>query len=759
MESESRPRNPEKKYRMDQMIQHRAFVLMLIFGFAMFFPLIWKLYDIAVNQNDTLGNMAINQSTGAFPVTAGRGTIYDRNRNVLAISASVETVCISPRDIPPEKEDIIADGLSAILDVDRDMIVERMGRKNRANEVIKRNVEREKANEVREFIIENRLSSPKMVFLEPSSKRYYPNGSFSANVIGFVNADNSGSMGLEAVYEKYLSGTPGQTVRARTGRGMAMPNQYEMYYDAIDGYDLVLTIDETIQHFVEKHLETAVIENEVAERGCVIVMDPRTGGILAMATKGDFDLNAPREISDEKTRQMLDTLDGETRAQALGIAQQAQWRNKAINDTYEPGSVFKIITAAMAMEENLYNLETARFNCAPATVGGFTIHCHSRVGHGSQTFMETLVRSCNPAYIDIGFKIGPEKFYDYMRAFGFMDRTGIDLQGEPRLIEGVHFHSFSRFSREAAAQAVYSFGQTFKVTPIQMITAVSAVANGGTLMRPHILSQVLDSDGRVIEKTDPVPVRQVISAETSKLLREYLEECVNQGTGSNAYVKGYHVAGKTGTSQKRDIDNADELGLYVVSFAGFAPSHDPQVVILVMLDEPGGPRQQRMGGFMAAPVAGRILADVLPYLGIVPQYKPHEAMNLDMTVPFVKRAPVSEAKEAAENAGLTVQVAGDGDTVTDQLPAAGVRVPQGTEMILYTEGTKPEGTVVVPNVRGMTPEQANAELTNAGVFMRPIGALPSPGAVLRAAWQEYTGMEVPYGTVVSVEFRSTDVGD
>jgi stage V sporulation protein D (sporulation-specific penicillin-binding protein) len=369
--------------------------------------------------------------------------------------------------------------------------------------------------------------------------------------------------------------------------------------------------------------------------------------------------------------------------------------------------------------------------------------------------METLKHSCNPAYIDIGNKVGPERFYNYMRAFGFMDRTGIDLQGEAASIVA----PYSTYSTQAAAQAVYSFGQTFKVTPIQMIAAVSAVANGGTLRKPYILSQIIDGDGRVVEKIDPTPVRQVISAETSKLMREYMEECVNQGTGSNAYVKGYNVAGKTGTSQKRDIPDADEMGLYVVSFAGFAPSHDPQVAILVMLDEPGLNRQQRMGGYMAAPVAGRILADVLPYLNVVPQYKPEDAMSIDVTVPFVRRGSVSDAQAAARKAGLTAQVVGSGELVTDQLPAAGVRVPSGTEMILYTEGTKPGETVIVPDVRGKTPEQANAELTNAGVFMRPIGAQPSPGTILTAAWQEYAGAEVPYGTVIAVEFRSTDVGD
>lgn len=756
MQKEKKARVPFK-YRYNRMILVRVLILTGIFGFAMFIPLAAKLYEVSILSHDELEQMAIDQQTRSNAIPAGRGTIYDRNHNVLAISASVETVFISPRHIAknPEKKHLIADGLSGILGVDREMILERMEKTSRASEKIKDQVEKEKANEVREFITENKLGQE--VYLQPSSKRYYPNGSFASNLLGFVGTDNSGLMGLEAVYNKQMTGTPGQTVSARDSQNQPLPNQYEMYYDAKEGYNLVLTIDETIQHFVEKHLETAVIENEAANRACVIVMDVKTGGILAMATKGDFDLNEPREIADEEVRKALESMaDADEYAQALGEAQQAQWRNKAVNDTYEPGSVFKIFTAAMALEENVVNTATDQFSCGGSVqIGGHTIRCHKAGGHGTQTFLESLLHSCNPAFISIGNRIGPEKFYDYMRAFGFMDTTGVDLQGEAKGI----IAPYSAYAADASAQAVYSFGQTFKVTPIQMITAVCAVANGGYLMKPYVLSQVVDEEGRVVERNEPTVVRQVVSADTSRIMREYLEECVIRGTGSNAYVKGYHVAGKTGTSQKRDIPNADELGLYVVSFAGFAPANDPQVAVLVMIDEPGLARSQRMGGYMAAPVAGRILADVLPYMGIAPQYNDDEAMSVDIAVPFVKKSSVEAAKEAAQNAGFEVIIEGGGTEVTDQLPSAGVRVPASTKMILYTEGTKPSETVAVPSIIGMTPEQANAALTNAHVFMRPIGAQPSQNSRLTAAWQEYAGQEVPYGSVIQVEFRSTDVLD
>ncbi len=743
------------KYRYNRMILTRVLVLTGIFGIAMFIPLFMKLYNIAIDSHAELEQRVLDQQTRSFTITPGRGTIYDRNGAVLAMSASVETVCISPQDIKEDKETLIADGLTALLGVDRETVVKKIAMKHRANEKIKEQVEKETADMVREFINENKLTG--MIFLEPGSKRYYPNGSLASNIIGFVNNDGAGSMGLEAVYNKKLSGTPGQTVSAKTGKGIPPPDQYEMYYDAEEGQNLVLTIDETIQHFVEKHLETAVIDNDVANRGSVIVMDPNTGAILAMATKGDFDLNEPRVIADEEIRNSLGLLSDDEYSQALSDAQQAQWRNKAINDTYEPGSVFKVFTAAMALEENSFDPNTKRFVCDGAVqVGGFRIGCHKAGGHGSQSFLESLLHSCNPAFIAIGNAVGPQNFYNYMRAFGFMDATGIDLQGEAKGIVA----PYESYSSQASAQAVYSFGQTFKVTPIQMITAMCSLANGGYLMKPHLLSEVADSEGRTVEKTEPTIVRQVISSETSATMRSYMEQCVLQGTGSNAYVKGYRVAGKTGTSQKRDIPGASEKGLYVVSFGGFAPADNPQIAVLVMLDEPGLERGQRMGGYMAAPVAGKIIADVLPYLGVAPQYTDAEAMTVDVTVPFVKESLVADAKKTAEQAGLKVRVVGEGATVNVQLPAAGVLVPANTEMILYTGDEKPEGSVIVPSVIGETPEKAREILTNAGVYMRPIGAQAVSGSsALKAAWQEYAGEEVPYGTVIQVEFRKTDVRD
>jgi len=748
----------QKKKKYDRKIRGRVIVLMAIFGILMFVPLVMQLYDISIKRHDELEKLAIEQQTKSFPIGADRGTIYDRNGKPLAISATVHTVCIAPNKIKDDAEALlIAEGLSALLEVDREFILERAAKKHRANEIIKKNIEKEKMQEVVGYINENKYSQ--QIFLEPSSKRYYPNNSFASNIIGFVGADNSGLVGLEAKYDEQMTGQPGYTISARDPKGNPLPNQYEMYYDAQDGSDLILTIDQKIQYFVEKSLGAAVIENDVSQRACAIVMDVKTGGILGMSTKGDFDLNDPFLIADKGLRKELEGMKGDKKYdKSMSDARQAQWRNKAINDTYEPGSTFKVFTAAMAIEEKTVDLANEKFYCSGSVKvegWGVPIKCHKKGGHGSQTFAETLMHSCNPAYISIGRKVGGEKFYQYMGAFGFFNKTGIDLQGEA----GSIVSSYEQYKKDIVSQAVYSFGQTFKVTPIQMITAVCAVANGGELMKPHVVSQIVDKNGHVEEYAEPAVSRKVISEETSKIMRDYMEQCVINGTGSNAYVKGYRVAGKTGTSQKRDVKGADDQGWYVVSFMGFAPADDPQIAVLVMLDQPGGPRVFRTGGFLAAPVAGRIFADALPHLGVAHQYTAQELLEAEVTVPFVKGKSVKDAKSEAEKAGLAVKVEGNGKTVKDQLPLNGSLVPADSELVLYTKGVRPGRMITVPHVVGKSPEEANRILIDAGLVMRPIGAQQSAGGALEATWQEHSGEKVPYGQVVQVEFRTRNVAD
>ncbi len=735
----------------------RTVILMILFGVVAFIPLGLKLYSIQIERHDELEEKAVRQQTRSSVITPNRGTIYDRNLNVLAASASAEVIFLDPNNIKTEeKAKLIAQGLSSILGIDYDKLLTQTGKKNRY-EIVMRKVEKDKADEVREFILENSLYN--MVGIDPDSKRYYPNASLASTLIGFVGIDNNGLEGLEAMYEKDLTGIPGQTIVAKDRAGSVMPNEFEMYYDATDGQSLVLTIDESIQHFLEKHLETAVVENEVANKACGIVMDVKTGGILAMTTKTDYDLNNPRELKDASIAQQLSALEGtEGYNDAWLEALQQQWRNKAVSDTYEPGSTFKIFTAAMAIEENVIS-ESDRFSCAGSVkVGKWTIGCHNRNGHGSQTFLESLLHSCNPAFIAIANRVGDEKFYQYMNAFGFMEKTDVDMPGEVTSYSALHA-SWEAFHRDAAAQAVYAFGQTFKITPLQLITAVSAVANGGYLMKPFVVQSSIGSDGAVIETTSPTVVRQVVSRETSQKMCEMLEECVIRGTGTNAYVKGYRVAGKTGTSQKRDIVGAQEKGLYVTSFVGFAPADDPQIAVLIMLDEPGGPRNLRTGGYMAAPVARRVLADALPYLGVTPQYTAEEVVG-DVETPSVKEMTVDQAKQAVKDVDLGYTVVGEGETVVDQIPAAGVKIPMSAKVILYTEGERPQEKVTVPDVTGKTPEQANTLLASAGLYMKAVGAVSVTKSSVTAAWQEIVaGTEVAVGTVVQVEFRDGSIRD
>ncbi|MDR1735244.1 MAG: PASTA domain-containing protein [Oscillospiraceae bacterium] len=741
----------------------RVFFLMAVFGAIMFIPLAMQLYDVQVNRHDDLESKAIGQQTRRMSVSANRGSIYDRKLSILASSGSAETVGIDPPNIESDEQaQKIAKGLADILGLDYEWVLEKTTHKNTSNMTIAVKIEKEKSDQVREFIKTN--SFERMIKLDPDSKRYYTYSNLASHIIGFVGRDNTGLDGLEAKYDKYLIGTPGHTISSIDREGRILPDQYEMFYDAQDGQSLVLTIDETVQHIVERHLETALLENEVANRGCAIVMDVKTGGIIAMATKGDYDLNNYQEIADESVLEYLSSFEGQAYQEELAKARQAQWRNKAVSDTYEPGSTFKIITSSIAIETGKIDLENDRFYCSGVAhnIGGFDIRCHKAAGHGSQTLKEAIQNSCNPAFIAIANKIGTENFYKMMGEFGYMDRTNVDIMGEASN-KGL-YHTWDVYNRDVSTQATYSFGQTFKITPIQMITAVSAVANGGYLMQPYVVSDTIDADGMRSAVNTPKVVRQVISSETSKIMRDYLENAVKNGTGRNAQVTGYRIAGKTGTSQKRDLRDADGndigQGKYVVSFVGFAPADDPQIAVLVMLDEPGLANNLRTGGYMSAPVARRIFADALPYLGIAPHYTSEELSMLDIATPDVTGKALEAAKDALEEKKMSYRVIGKGDTVLAQVPASGVKLPVTAEVLLYTESEAPAGTVVMPDVTGLSPEKANEKLGNAGLFMRATGAIEAAAAQITAAYQTVeAGVEIPLGTVVEIEFRDKSVDD
>ncbi len=742
--------------RANYVILKRTFFLMAVFGFLIFIPLVVKLYDIQIVDHDYYESKAVEQQTRDTVISPIRGTVYDRNNKVLAISTSVETIFISPVDIENDAQgELVAKGLSEILDVDYQGVLEKTKKKN-YYQTIKKKIEKDLADRVRTFISENELE--KIVHIEPDYKRYYPYGDMAANIIGFVGEDNTGLEGIEAVYNSLLQGTPGRVIAARDAGGLTMPFQYEKYYDAENGVDIQLTIDETIQRIVENHLETARVELEVANRASCIVMDVNSAEILAMSTQYSYDLNAPRVLVDAGQQAEVDVAEGDEKSALQSEYQLAQWRNKAVNDTYEPGSTFKIITTAVALEEKVVDLDDS-FNCPGyINVPGWSkpIRCHKNSGHGTETFVEGVQNSCNPVFVTVGLRVGTEKFYDYMKAFGFMEKTGVDLPGE----SGSVYHDWATFNQNDVSLATYSFGQNFTITPIQLITAVSAVANGGYLMKPQIIKQFTDSSGNTT-LVQPKVVRQVISNETSKQACDILETVVSQGTGRNAQVKGYRLCGKTGTSQKRDPKTHEYMvGKYVTSFICFAPAEDPQVAILVLLDEPMyGPANLRTGGGMVAPIVGRMMADILPYLGIEPQYEEGEAAGVDITVPEVTGS-LKEAEALLNDRGIAFVKVGDGDLVTAQVPSSGARVPGTAKIILYLGGAEPAGEVRVPDLLGMTAEQANKALTDIGLYMRAIGATSAQGGSIVAGRQDVAAeTKVPPGTVIEVEFIDNSIRD
>ncbi|GHU88696.1 stage V sporulation protein D [Clostridia bacterium] len=752
--------------RSDRAVMTRTVILMVLLGFVVFVPLVMKLGQIQITDHDKYEELALNQQTSDIIKPATRGAIYDRGMQALAISASVDNVCVNPSKVKTEDIGKLAVGLAGVLGMDANVIAENIEKyKSRQYYAVKRQLEKEDADVVRRYIADNQLE--KQVFLEPSTKRYYPYGNFASNVLGFVSSDGSGVEGLERQYDDKLTGTPTRIVKSTTQSA-----QYEQYYDGTSGLNLVLTLDETIQHFLEKNLSAAVTENMVAKRAFGIVMDVKTGGILGMAIapsynpneRNEIDLTDPGLVSvveDAVNKAKKANTSGEelTEEQLRQAALQAVYRNKAINDTYDPGSTFKIVTASVALEEKVVKMAD-RFSCTGSIkVKGWNepIHCHKRIGHGAQSFLEGIQNSCNPVFITVGLRINRQAFWDYMHAFGFFDKTGIDLPSEA----GSIIANWAEFDKDIT-QATYSFGQNFTVTPIQQLTAAAAVANGGKLMWPHIASAFVDDDGNVVERVEPRVVRQVISEETAAEVCAALETVVSVGTGKNAYVKGYRIGGKTGTSQKSSLAQADRYGKYVVSFVGFAPADDPEIAILVAMDEPmkGENVNLRSGGQMAAPLAGRVMADILPYLAVSPKYSVEDKAGIEVLAPRLIDLPLAEAKGMLKESAIAYRVVGDGDTIIDQLPIPEVSMPGNAEMVLYTEQPRPEDPVAVPNVIGKSPEQANKLITDAGLYIRVAGTLDRYSTTIYASMQSAAGGDmVPPGTIITVEFRDTGISD
>ncbi len=819
--------NPSKRKsdaarRANQVVRSRTMLMMALLGVATFVVLFWKLYDLQVRQHDDLQEKAVAQQTRSTVITASRGTIYDRNGLPLALSATAETVFISPYEInsyleeqeekakeeaaaaeeegrpyvPPiiRDEEFIARGLGRILDVDPETILKKMKKTNSKYEIVKKRVDQEIADEVRRFINgeiddegneitmetaagktvlkENPSQSPvkiRGVYMEPGSKRYYPYGSLASNVIGFVNGENEGGVGLEAKYNSILSGTAGLTVTARNAVGGDLLYQYEQYYDAENGKNLVLTLDSNIQYYLEKGLKSMLDKYDAKNGGTGIVMDVNSGAILAMASYPNYDPNDYGSIYDETLKAQLDEKlaalaadrtsykTEEEYQEAVSAATSSvvgsQWRNKCIDSTYEPGSTFKPVTLAAALEEGLVNMNTT-FNCSGSIMvqgWGKPINCSKRAGHGLQTLEQAVGNSCNPAFITMGLKIGTETYYDYLQSFGLMEKTGVDMIGE---VSGI-FADEDSFNSNVVSLASYSFGQTFNVTPLELIRAQAACINGGYLYTPYVVEQVLDDDGNIVLQHSTDTSRQVISEETSAKVRECLEYVVASGGGRNGQVAGYRIGGKTGTADKTGT------GDVVVSFMCFAPADDPQIIMLLTMDTPSRSTGTAVfGGTMVAPVASSIMSEILPYLGIEPDYSAAELVGSDATVPNVVGKTAAEAKEKLESVGFAYKTVGDGATVTDQTPAGGAIIPNNASVILYLGAEKSDDLCTVPNVVGKTASEANKALTNAGLIMKVSGATTvSSGNVHAISQSAAPGSELEAGSVVTVQFGDTSVLD
>lgn len=698
--------------------------------------LLVRLAWIQFVRGEEYSRMAAEQQTRDSVISAKRGSIYDRNLKILAQSASAERVTLNPQEIAKSKnEEEVVSALVKILGVDETNLRKQISRTNRQSVVVAKQVEKSVADQIRN----EKLSG---VYFEEDSKRYYPYGSLAAQVIGFTGSDNQGLEGLENVLDEQLRGVDGRIVAAKDVANNEMPFKYENYIEPQDGKGVVLTIDETIQRYTEKHLQQAYEENLLGNGGAAIVMDPNTGEILAMAVVPTYDLNAPRVITDQLLLEQLDALEleGEAYTDAYNKAVTKMWRNKAVVDSYEPGSTFKTIVAAAALEEGVASPQDV-FSCSGVRqVANRSIHCWQHAGHGEETFAQGLMNSCNPFVMELASRMGATTFQKYYKAFGLTEKTGFTIPGE----------SAGTFHQKLGVVdlATSSFGQTFTITPLQLISAVSAVVNGGNLMKPRIIKAYTDTEGNVIETFDPELVRNVISKETSVQMRGMMERVVAEGTGKGGYVAGFRIGGKTGTSEKLPRGS----GEYIASFIGVAPADNPQLVCLLLLDEPHAGATG--GGAIAAPAVGRIFEDVLPYLGYAPQPTEENKDKISVTVPNINGLTVQEALVKLDNLGLKINPKGNGEKITNQIPAAGTKLHKGGVVIAYTQKEETQGTAIVPEVIGMNYKNAKATIENAGLSMELDAANSGtiPADYIAVSQSPKAKSEVAAGTKIYVKF-------
>ena len=822
----------ESARRANQIIRGRTLLMMFVLGVGTFLLLFWRLYDLQINQYKELQARAVHQQTREVSVNASRGTIYDKNHNVLASSTTAEKVILDPMRIdqfvqaketaqdeaaasakekgqtyvrkPIPDKSYIAQGLARILELDQERVEEQMSHTKWQYVVLRQKVEKETADEVRRFIngqidaegnevSEDQQTAITGVYLEPDSKRYYPYNAMAANVLGFVNSDSEGSVGLECKYDDELSGVAGMTISAKNNLNQPLLFQYEQYFDAENGNDLVLTLDINVQIALEKGIESMLSKFDAANGGTGIVMDVNSGAILGMASYPNYDSNQSGVLYDEKLnakldRQLADIEKNRDKYEAQDAAKkaakaedgaeetvsayekavakakndtlQSQWRNKCIDSTYEPGSTFKPITLAAALEEGAVNMNST-FDCSGSImVKGWDkpINCSRSSGHGHQTLKEAVGNSCNPAFIKIGQAVGTSKYYEYLKSFGLMEKTNVDMIGE---VPGI-FTDEKSFNSNLVSLASYSFGQTFNVTPLELIRAQAACVNGGYLYEPYVVEQVLDDDGSVLQQHEPNCIRQVISEETSAKVRECLEYVVASGTGKNGQVAGYRIGGKTGTADKTGTRTASNpKGDIVVSFMCFAPADDPQYIMLITMDTPSRTTGTfPSGGNMVAPTASQIMSEILPVLGVEPNYTAEQLAGADAAVPNVVGMDLESAKNKLESTGFAFRTVGSGAEVTAQTPEGGAVVPNNASIVLYLGEEKSSDLRAVPNVVGLTAAEANQRLTNAGLIMRVAGTTSTDSGNVKAISQDREeGTELAPGTVVTVRFGDSSVRD
>ena len=754
------------RLRSDTLQHNRIMAVMALLGLVAFLPIGFRLYRLMVTDYDYYARLALRNQTRTTAVTAERGTIYDRNMNILASSVGVENVYLDPHELKQAKEDLnlVSQTLGEFLNRDPEWILEQAKDFSKRYKQVGSRVEKETAAKIRSFINEYDISG---IHLEPNSRRTYPYGSLAAQVIGFTNASGEGSEGVEAAYDRYLSGSTGKVITTKGNNEMDMPFSYENYVQSTKGCSVILTLDATVQACLKKRMEEAIARYDVQNGAFGLVMNAKTGEILAMATLGSYDPNRYQEIADAEMAEQLEQLkqSGDERyQQELTAARLKQWRNRVLSDGYEPGSTFKVLTMAAALDTGAISLDT-NFHCAGAEqIPGRAqlLHCWRAKGHGAQKTANALQNSCNLAFAHIALKLGGEKFYEYIEKFGILEKTGIDLAGESK---GIFFDRALITDTDkwgTASLTSGSFGQTFKITPLQLVRAIASVVNGGNLMEPYIVSEIVDAEGNTILDVQPTVVRQTISKETSDTMRTLIQSVVEEGTAKNAKVAGFSIGGKTGTSEKIDVfdENGQRVLDKIVSFVGIAPMENPEYIVLVALDTPSRATGIYIsGGVMAAPTVGAVMSDILPYLGVEQHFSPDEVQSQTIVMDDLQGLTREEAENWLKAQNLTGLFSGTGETVTGQIPAPGQSVPGGSQVLVYL-GEEPElWDVTVPDFAGMNRQQAADAAGKLGLYILVTGNTEVSTQVVATKQNIPAGETIPAGSTIQLEFTDTGARD